>query len=419
MVCVDDQARFAVALCGGHQGGANDLARQVAAWLGAEAVITTATDGPACPASTTSRVSRAEGDVAGGHPPVAGRGRRLVVPIRPSRSGAGPAAAGASAGLPGPPGGPAPGAGVVTVTDLARPPGAAGGAAAARLAGDRRRVEHAAPTPTALVAGRETPSPGGRRPRRRSVEVATLDRKADEPAIVALAARLGVQVRTFDAAALAGVVASAGCPIRATVVAAAVGTPSVAEAAALLAAGPGAALVAAKQIAAGRDATVAVTRRARPGRRPGRGGSGPGRRRRLRTPAATAAVRHAEVVSGYGPYVDLAADLLHPSQLVLRWPIGAETERCRDALQPGRGRRPGGAGVFRRRRGVRPGVAGLRAGAGCWRPARQRGPRGDGGPQRRRGSGRAARPRPRGHLAVRPAHALGGHRAPLARRRRR
>jgi cobalt-precorrin 5A hydrolase/precorrin-3B C17-methyltransferase len=43
-------------------------------------------------------------------------------------------------------------------------------------------------------------------------------------------------------------------------------------------------------------------------------------------------VRHAEVVSGYGPYVALAADLLHPSQLVLRWPIGAETDRCRDAL---------------------------------------------------------------------------------------
>ena len=53
----------------------------------------------------------------------------------------------------------------------------------------------------------------------------------------------------------------------------------------------------------------------------------------LRTPAASAAVRHAEVVSGYGPYVDLAADLLHPSQLVLRWPIGAEAERCRDALR--------------------------------------------------------------------------------------
>ena len=70
-------------------------------------------------------------------------------------------------------------------------------------------------------------------------EVATLDRKAAEPAIVALAARLGVAVRTFDAAALAGVAASGRVPNPSQVVDAAVGTPSVAEAAALLAAGPG------------------------------------------------------------------------------------------------------------------------------------------------------------------------------------
>ncbi len=163
-------------------------------------------------------------------------------------------------------------------------------------------------------------------------EVATIDRKATEPAITALAARLGVPVRSFDAAALRGVVALGRVPNPSQVVEAAVGTPSVAEAAALLAAGPGSTLVAAKQIAAGRDATVAVTRRARPAGRLTVVGLGPGDVT-LRTPAASVAVRHAEVVSGYGPYVDMAADLLHPSQLVLRWPIGAETDRCRDALQ--------------------------------------------------------------------------------------
>jgi cobalt-precorrin 5A hydrolase / precorrin-3B C17-methyltransferase len=52
-----------------------------------------------------------------------------------------------------------------------------------------------------------------------------------------------------------------------------------------------------------------------------------------RTPAATAAVRHAATVVGYGPYVDLAADLLSPSQRVLRFPIGAESERCAAALE--------------------------------------------------------------------------------------
>jgi cobalt-precorrin 5A hydrolase/precorrin-3B C17-methyltransferase len=53
----------------------------------------------------------------------------------------------------------------------------------------------------------------------------------------------------------------------------------------------------------------------------------------LRTPAATAAVRHADAVVGYGPYVDLVDDLLTARQAVVRSPIGAETERCREALR--------------------------------------------------------------------------------------
>ena len=44
MVCVDEALRFAVPVTGAHAGGANDLARRVAAVLGAEPVITTASD---------------------------------------------------------------------------------------------------------------------------------------------------------------------------------------------------------------------------------------------------------------------------------------------------------------------------------------------------------------------------------------
>lgn len=44
VVTVDECARFAVPLVSGHLGGANDLARQIAALCGAQAVITTATD---------------------------------------------------------------------------------------------------------------------------------------------------------------------------------------------------------------------------------------------------------------------------------------------------------------------------------------------------------------------------------------
>ncbi|HYY44438.1 MAG TPA: precorrin-3B C(17)-methyltransferase, partial [Actinomycetota bacterium] len=40
VVTVDDAANFAVALCGGHEGGANDLATSVAETLGSTSVLT-------------------------------------------------------------------------------------------------------------------------------------------------------------------------------------------------------------------------------------------------------------------------------------------------------------------------------------------------------------------------------------------
>ncbi|MBE2316022.1 cobalamin biosynthesis protein [Solirubrobacter sp. CPCC 204708] len=62
------------------------------------------------------------------------------------------------------------------------------------------------------------------------VALATVDRRADEPAMVAAAEHFGVPLRTFPATALAAV----DVPTPSAVVARHVGTPSVAEAAALL-----------------------------------------------------------------------------------------------------------------------------------------------------------------------------------------
>jgi cobalt-precorrin 5A hydrolase / precorrin-3B C17-methyltransferase len=151
--------------------------------------------------------------------------------------------------------------------------------------------------------------------------VATIDRRAGSPAVVGL----GRPVASFPAERLARV----GVPHPSPAVDAAVGTPSVAEAAALAGAGPGGRLVVAKQ--KGSEATVAVARRARPPGGVVLVGLGPGDGAH-RTPAADSAVRRAEVVVGYGPYVDQAAPLLGPHHEVVRSPIGDERVRAKQAL---------------------------------------------------------------------------------------
>ncbi|MFJ1754330.1 cobalamin biosynthesis protein [Kitasatospora sp. NPDC088134] len=88
--------------------------------------------------------------------------------------------------------------------------------------------------------------------------LATLDSKLSAPEPHAAAAELGVPLVGFPAAALAAV----QVPTRSARVAAAVGTPSVAEAAALLAAGPGGRLLAPRTASAA--ATVAVAAPADP-----------------------------------------------------------------------------------------------------------------------------------------------------------
>jgi cobalamin biosynthesis protein CbiG len=87
--------------------------------------------------------------------------------------------------------------------------------------------------------------------------LATLDRRATEPGVRAAAERHGWPVEGFAAGDLAGV----DVPRPSATVAAATGTPSVAEAAALLAAGPGAVLILPKTSFP--RATVAIAR-ARP-----------------------------------------------------------------------------------------------------------------------------------------------------------
>jgi cobalt-precorrin 5A hydrolase/precorrin-3B C17-methyltransferase len=410
VVALDDAGRWAVALAGGHH-GANALAREVAALVGAEPVVTTATEAAGLPALDDLPGIRTSGDVAAvtrawldGEPPALDRtdlphwpfppalttfggaaiGRSApAAPARPERGTAapGPARRDAPAGVSehpatttAPAGAPAPApAHLASPQEPERPAGAErpagpvleppgpdegpGGGARAEPASAGRgagrpvvrltdRAVEAGPgevvlRPASLVVGVGSSSgadprgiadlvatalgPAGLSPEAVGL-VASVDLKRAEPGIVALAGGFGVELRTFPADALTAVTV----PTPSAVVEAAVGTPSVAEAAALLAAGPGAALVVTKRRSS--EATVAVARRARPEGHLAVVGLGPGDPA-WRTPAAAAAIRRAHVVVGYGLYVDLAADLLAAHHEVVRSPIGAETERCRTALE--------------------------------------------------------------------------------------
>jgi cobalt-precorrin 5A hydrolase/precorrin-3B C17-methyltransferase len=304
VVCVDDAGRFAVVLCGGHHRGGNALARHVANLIGAEPVVTTATDALGVPALDLLPGLVATGDVAGvtvaaldGRAPAVDN--RLGWPV-PLASGPGPAR--------------------VIVTDAVMPEHA--GVVVLHPPSLVIGVGTSTGAPPEQVADLVAATLAGAGLARASVAtVATIDRRAEEPAVVAL----GLPVRTFPAEALAAV----DVPNPSDAPARAVGTPSVAEAAALLAAGEGAVLVVPKH--KNEVATVAVARRARPPGHLSLVGLGPGDPRH-RTPAAETAVRHADVVIGYGPYIDQCADLLRAGQDIVRSPIGDEVVRAKEAL---------------------------------------------------------------------------------------
>lgn len=308
VVCVDEAGRYAVAIVGGHAGGANALACDVAALLGAEAVVTTASDASGLPALDLLPGFTAEGDVAGvTRATLDGTGPTLA-----SELPAWPLPASLVAGR---------GPHRVVVSDRAVPqePGLVVLHPRTLVVGVGTSTAAPAADVGDLVAS--TLAAHGLAPASIDV-VATIDRRLNEPAVVAL----GHRVLAFTSDELAAV----EVPTPSDVVAAAVGTPSVAEAAALLAAGPGAELIVPKQ--KNSVSTVAVARRAHPRGHLAVVGLGPGGPAH-RTPAAAAAVRSAEVVIGYTPYIEQCADLLGPAHEVVRSPIGSEVDRARQSLQ--------------------------------------------------------------------------------------
>ena len=184
--------------------------------------------------------------------------------------------------------------------------------------------------------------------------VSTIALKADEPAIIALASRLGVPLRLFDAEALERETPRLANP--SDVVFAEVGAHGVSEAAALAQGGAEAQLLVSKRKT--KNATCALAQVPAPltgckGRARGRlsvVGIGPGQAS-WRTPEVSRLVAEAEELVGYGLYIDLLGPLA-VGKTRSDFPLGGEEDRCRYALeQAGQGKNvalvcSGDAGIY-------------------------------------------------------------------------
>ena len=312
VVCVDQSARFAVALVGGHAAGATALAAKVAGVLGAEAVVTTATDAVGLPGldalgwpaeGAAGTVTRAlldgeqvflESDVIWPIPPMpvtlgAGAGHyRILITDRVAP--------------------------IDEFTVVLRPPSLVVGLGASRgvTAAEVLALVDGALGASGLSAACVT-------------ALATVDAKADEPGIAEAASSRGWRLITYPARRLAEV----EVPNPSGAALAAVGTPSVAEAAALASADS---LVVQKRKS--RNATVAVAR-IKPRGRLALIGIGPGARDLL-TPRAIAELRRASVVAGLDTYLDQIRDLLPPGTRTLPSGLGSEEARASAAVAEAR-----------------------------------------------------------------------------------
>jgi cobalt-precorrin 5A hydrolase/precorrin-3B C17-methyltransferase len=320
VVTVDDAANFAIALCGGHEGGANDLAASVAANLGATPVLTTASDSLGIPAldslgrdlgfhleegSDLAAVGAAL--VSGEKVRLVSRGRWPIGPLPENVARTGESEAP-----------------LILISDrleevprpavIYRPPTLVAGTGCSRGAGKEE-----------IVGLIEASVKDAGLSRNSVATIASIDAKRDEAGLLEAADRMGVPVRFFPAADLSAV----NVPNPSEIVRGAVGTPSVAEAAVV---SSGAELLVEKRKSA--NVTVAI------GRLPVKGrlalvSLGPGEDA-LIPPLAREALAASELVVGLDQYVDRARHLLRPGTRILTPPLGNEMERAELALSEAR-----------------------------------------------------------------------------------
>lgn len=345
VVCLDEAGRSVVPLLGGHRGGANELARRVAALTGGHAAITTASDAQGLPAldllgreagwkiDPESALTHAMGCLVNGEaigcyvdPALANERRQLDEWLRDCPD-------------------------LTMVDDPAALLDAAYGAAllvshrALPALWPALRAKAVRYTPPALVAGlgcrrgvpadelraalAATLADAGLEPAALAA-LATAEVKAEEPGLLALAAGLGVPLEVVSRERLDALDPAGLSPSKATEQ---FGLPGVAEPCALLAAGGP--LLAPKR--AFERCTVAVA--LRPGPEPERPRGrltlvslGPGDPQQM-TLAAHAALRDADVVVGYQGYIDAIRGLLAPGQTVVASGMKTEMDRALQAIE--------------------------------------------------------------------------------------
>lgn len=316
IVCVDDAARFAVALAGGHEGGANALAARAAEALGAQPVVTTATDALGLPSLESlgadlgfridpeSDLAAVGGALVSGERVALVEDQRWPLPALPENVTRTHAAT----------------APCLLVTDrvvnpprpaiVYRPPSLVLGIGCSRGTGAQEILD------LAERALAEAGLSGGC-----VATVATVEAKRDEGGLLEAARLRGWSLRFHPPEDLARI----AVPNPSAAARDAVGTPSVAEAAVI--ASDADLLVPKRRSAA---ATVAIGRRRVRGRL-ALVGIGPGSLE-LVPPMARRELARAELVVGLDRYVEQIRSLLRPGACVEPSGIGHEVERAERAV---------------------------------------------------------------------------------------
>ena len=343
VVVVDAQGRYVVSLCGGHQGGADLLAQLIAQQIGATPVITGASNGLGLPAIDTLGIPYGWHRGAGNWTEVmAVAARRETVQVIQE--------AGWNLWQKHLPDGHSFYFGFRYLQEDVTPKARIWISAAKRKFAPKSDLPKVQWHPRVLWVGIgcergtvkeliETAITETCQQYHLATEaiagIASIDLKGDEVGILDVCQSRNLPFKTFSAETLQQI----EVPTPSEVVKGEVGTPSVAEAAAMVAANRDNLLVS-KQIYKQEGMTGAVTIAIAQAEREytGRSGKlylvgiGPGQLDQI-TPAAKTAITEADVIVGYSLYIDLIKPLQRPEQIIESLPITQEKQRAQRAIE--------------------------------------------------------------------------------------